>query len=55
MIRDCLRDLRAHLADIKFLGSYPVGGIDGEVLREEVTAARHAADAWIEGLEEHLD
>ncbi len=55
VIRDCLRDLRAHLADIKFLGSYPVGGIDGEVLREEVTAARHAADAWIEGLEEHLD
>jgi prephenate dehydratase len=54
VIRDCLRDLRAHLADIKFLGSYPVGGVDGEVVREEVTAARRSADEWIEGLEEHL-
>ena len=26
VIADCLRDLRAHLADIKFLGSYPTGG-----------------------------
>jgi len=54
VVRDCLRDLRAHLADIKFLGSYPVGGAAGEVLREEVTVARRSADAWIEGLEEHL-
>ena len=54
VIRDCLRDLRAHLADIKFLGSYPVGGAHGEVVREEVTAARRSADEWIEALEEHL-
>ena len=54
VIRDCLRDLRAHLADLKFLGSYPVGGAVGEVVREEATAARRSADAWIEGLEEHL-
>ena len=54
VIRDCLRDLRAHLADIKFLGSYPVGGAHGEAVREEVTAARRSADDWIEALEEHL-
>ena len=28
--------------------------VPGEVVREEVTAARRSADEWIEALEEHL-
>jgi len=55
VVADCLRDLRAHLANVKFLGSYPTGGAQSEALREQVTAARHEADAWIGSLRDHLD
>ena len=55
VLRDCLRDLRAHLADIKFLGSYPVGGVVAAAARAEVTHARTVADEWIASLESHLD
>ena len=54
VVRDCLRDLRAHLADIKFLGSYPVAGEAAQVVRDEVAASRRDADDWIASLEEHL-
>ena len=40
VISDCLRDLRAHLADVKFLGSYPSGRESAEQIREAVSAAR---------------
>jgi prephenate dehydratase len=54
VIADCLRDLRAHLASIKFLGSYPVAGAVGDAKREQVTQARRDADRWIEDLKRHL-
>lgn len=54
VLRDCLRDLRANLADIKFLGSYAVGGVVAAAARAEVTVARTAADEWMAALEEHL-
>ena len=50
VVRDCLRDLKAHLADVKFLGSYPSARSESEQVREEVTKARLAADEWIETL-----
>ena len=50
LVADCLADLRAHLTNVKFLGSYPVTG-DGAVdRREEVNAARRSATAWIDDI-----
>jgi prephenate dehydratase len=47
VVADCLRDLHAQLADVKFLGSYPAGGAHGPAIRREAGAAWKAADEWI--------
>ncbi len=47
IVADCLADLQAHLARVKFLGSYPVTGVEAADRREEVVEARKAAAAWI--------
>jgi prephenate dehydratase len=48
VVADCLADLQAHLARVKFLGSYPVTGEGASDKREEVAAARLAAGRWID-------
>jgi prephenate dehydratase len=48
VVADCLADLQAHLARVKFLGSYPVTGEGASDKREEVAAARLEAGKWIE-------
>jgi prephenate dehydratase len=48
VVADCLADLQAHLARVKFLGSYPVTGEGASDKREEVVAARLAAGEWID-------
>jgi prephenate dehydratase len=50
VIGDCLRDLHASLAGLKFLGSYPAAGTHGEDRRREAGAAWRAADTWLAGL-----
>ncbi len=50
VIADCLRDLHAGLAGVKFLGSYPAAGDHGPAKRREADAARQAADVWMSGL-----
>ena len=50
VVADCLRDLHAQLAGVKFLGSYPAAGEHGAAIRRDVEAAWRAADAWIAGL-----
>jgi prephenate dehydratase len=50
VVADCLSDLQAHLARVKFLGSYPVTGEGASDRRHEVTAARVAADQWIHAI-----
>ncbi len=50
VIADCLRDLHASLAGVKFLGSYPAAGSHGDDKRREADAAWQAADAWLSGL-----
>jgi prephenate dehydratase len=55
VVRDCLRDLRAHLANIKFLGSHPITGISGAAVREESSRAHREADEWIASLEGRLE
>jgi prephenate dehydratase len=47
VVADCLADLQAHLARVKFLGSYPVTGLAATDRREEVAEARRSADQWI--------
>jgi prephenate dehydratase len=50
IVADCLRDLMANQADVKFLGSYPVAGEEGPARRRAATEAWKQADEWVEGL-----
>ncbi|HTW10320.1 MAG TPA: prephenate dehydratase [Acidimicrobiales bacterium] len=54
VVADCLRDLHATLPALKFLGSYPAGGEDGERRRQAASDAWNAADSWIRDLRSHL-
>jgi prephenate dehydratase len=54
VVSDCLRDLHATLPELKFLGSYPAAGEDGERLRQAASEAWRAADNWVQDLREHL-
>jgi prephenate dehydratase len=47
VVADCLRTLKAELADVKFLGSYPAAGEHGPAVRKEADAAWRAADEWL--------
>jgi prephenate dehydratase len=47
---DCLRNLAAGQAQVKFLGSYPVAGEDGPRRRRRADRAWRAASAWVEEL-----
>ncbi|HUV09457.1 MAG TPA: prephenate dehydratase [Acidimicrobiia bacterium] len=50
VVADCLRQLAAHLAEVKFLGSYPVAGDEGPARRRAVSDASQQADEWIESV-----
>jgi prephenate dehydratase len=54
VIADCLRDLHAQLASVKFLGSYPAAGEHGAAIRREADAAWRAADDWVTSLREQV-
>ncbi len=47
LVADCLRDLKAKSADVKFLGSYPAAGHHGEARRRDAEASWRAADEWL--------
>ncbi len=55
VVADCLRDLHAELADVKFLGSYPAAGATGAAIRQEATEAWRRADAWMERLRSQVE
>ena len=55
VIADCLRDLHAGLAGVKFLGSYPAAGEHGPEQRRQADAAWQAADDWLRGLRGAID
>ena len=55
VIADCLRDLHAGLAGVKFLGSYPAAGAHGPEQRRQADAAWQAADEWLEDLRSSMD
>ena len=50
VVADCLRDLHAGLAGVKFLGSYPAAGEHGAEQRRQADAAWQAADDWLRDL-----
>jgi prephenate dehydratase len=50
VVADCLRDLHASLAGVKFLGSYPAAGEHGAEQRRQADAAWQAADDWLREL-----
>ncbi len=51
MVADCLADLHAELAGVKFLGSYPASGAAGPAIRAEVDQSRKRAGEWLAGLQ----
>jgi prephenate dehydratase len=51
VVADCLRNVSAKQADVKFLGSYPVAGeAEAQVRREEAGEAWRAATEWVDDL-----
>jgi prephenate dehydratase len=54
VVADCLRDLRAELADVKFLGSYPAAGRHATERRRRADDAWRAADSWLAGLRSQI-
>jgi prephenate dehydratase len=50
VVSDCLRDLHAELAGVKFLGSYPAAGPAGPAIRREVESSKRQAGMWMDGL-----
>jgi prephenate dehydratase len=55
VVADCLRDLHAGLAGVKFLGSYPAAGKHAPEQRRQADAAWRAADDWLRGLRDAID
>ena len=55
VVADCLRDLHATLPAVKFLGSYPAAGEDGEQRRQAASEAWLAADSWLRRVRSHLE
>jgi prephenate dehydratase len=50
LVADCLKNLKAKQASVKFLGSYPAAGENGDNVRAEVDAAWADAESWIQDL-----
>ena len=54
VVADCLRNLRADVGQVKFLGSYPAAGAESEAIRRDAEAAWREADEWIAGLQRQV-
>jgi prephenate dehydratase len=50
VVADCLRDLHAQLARVKFLGSYPAAGDHGPGIRHDAESSWRSADEWVRTL-----
>lgn len=55
LVADCLKELHASLASVKFLGSYPAAGVAASARREVLDARWRDAAAWVEGLRAAVD
>jgi prephenate dehydratase len=54
VVADCLRSLRAELAGLKFLGSYPAAGRQAQERRRDADDAWRRADVWLQGLRDQI-
>ena len=55
IVADCLRNLRADVGRVKFLGSYPTASSSaGDAVRRDVAARWREADAWIAELRKQV-
>ncbi|MGO9456655.1 MAG: prephenate dehydratase [Acidimicrobiales bacterium] len=54
VVADCLRDLHAELAGVKFLGSYAAAGAHAPARRREADDAWRQADAWLSSLRDQI-
>ncbi len=54
VVADCLRDLKMKQGDIKFLGSYPAAGHEGEQVRRENDANWLDAADWVQQLRDQI-
>jgi hypothetical protein len=50
LVADCLRNLHMKHGSVKFLGSYPAAGSNGDVVRHEASEASQSADGWLDDL-----
>jgi len=55
IVADCLEDLHAELAGVKFLGSYPAAGAAGPAIRREVESSQRQAADWMRALVSEVD
>jgi prephenate dehydratase len=55
LVADCLRDIKAKSADVKFLGSYPAAGEHGESRRRDAEVAWRQADEWVQILRSGIE
>ncbi|MCU1378823.1 MAG: prephenate dehydratase [Acidimicrobiales bacterium] len=55
LVADCLRDIKAKIADVKFLGSYPAAGEHGESRRRDAEVAWRQADEWVQLLRSSIE
>ena len=54
VVADGLRNLRADIGTVKFLGSYPAAGERSEAIRRDAEANWRAADEWVAALRRHV-
>jgi len=54
VVADCLRDLQADVAGVKFLGSYPAAGEAGEAIRAEAHESHRRAAEWMDDLHQEI-
>jgi prephenate dehydratase len=54
VVADCLRTLRTAGHEVKFLGSYPAAGAEGEAVRLAAGDAAQAAERWLDGIRSQI-
>jgi prephenate dehydratase len=55
VVSDCLRDLHAELAGVKFLGSYPAAGPAAPAIRQQAELSTRKASEWVDGLRREVE
>jgi prephenate dehydratase len=55
VVSDCLRDLHAELAGVKFLGSYPAAGPAAPAIRRQAELSTRKASEWVDSLRHEVE